>query len=297
LPRSPPLLPESALAASWMHTMLFILEIILAIRYISKFNGHRRFNLLVGFLVANGIVTVIATCAHAWKLIIRQATPPTKHSWPLPVMIICKNITGVIAQCFLVYRYYGLSRSIFITALVVLVIVVSAGAGLTFGIDYLVHPQFGSPIAAMARPISFCINAAIDLIIPLLLIYELRKIKPIYSSTQSFIRRLMVNAASSGCCVALAEILVLVFLWTQPQIILLGCYILAPLYGITVLVNLFVCRSSVPAMQTKTANLTTLDSVQIPGSIDPLDYYGNLDGTGNQSMDCSATNSPWSEKS
>jgi len=292
-----------------LHCMLFIVEIALAIRYFSKFNAHRRFNVVVGFLVANAIVTLIATCAYSWKLLITyRVAPPKRHLWTFSVMVICKNIASTLEQCFLLYRYYGLSRSIFWTALVLLTIVVHLGAGFTIAIDFLVHPTFGYPIGNMARTISFCVNAAIDIVIPILLIWELRGIGAVYSSTQSLVQRLIVNAASSGCCVALAEIFILVLFWTQPHLLLLGCNILGPFYGITVLVNLFVCQSGVPAttaMQTKTANLTTLDSVEVYGSIDPLRFHGHLrdikepsDGTGNQSSDYGVTtaNSPLSEK-
>jgi len=208
-----------------------------------------------------------------------------------------QNITSAIAQCFLLYRYYELSRSIIFTALVIVMIVAQLAAGFTIGIDYLVHPRFGSPVAAMARPIWFCVAAAIDLFIPILLIYELRQIKTTHSSMQSFIRRLIVNFASSGCVVALAEILVLCLFWTGPHLILLGCNVVAPCYGITVLVNLFVCQSkthsAATGMQTKTVNT---DSAQLYGSTPRrlTDIQESSEGTGNQSTDY---NSPWTEKS
>jgi len=297
------MLPESVLAASWLGCMLFVVEIVLCIRYFSKFSGHSRFNLLVGFLVGMAILTVIVTCAHSWKLLItHRVTPPKRHSWPIPMIIICKNITGTVCQCFLAYRYYGLSRSIFITVSIVLVVIIHLGAGFTIAIDYLVHPQFNQPIPAHARPIWFCIAAALDIVIPMLLIYELRQIKTIYSTTRSFIHRLIVNAASSGCVPALVEIFVLVLFWTQPHLILLGCNFVAPCYGITVLINLFICQSKVPsaaAMQTKTANLTTLDSVQldVPTHRGRLgDIQESSETSGIQSTDCSLTQSPGSEK-
>jgi len=132
----------------------------------------------------------------------------------------------------------------------------------------------------MAHTVSFSLGAAIDILIPILLIWELRKIKTTYTHTQSFIRRIIVNAASSGCCVALAEIFSLILFWAQYSVVLLGCAIVGPFYGITVLVNLFVCQRTLAntnTMPTKTANLTTLDSVQLQGSF--RDHLGQTKGS------------------
>jgi len=81
-----------------------------------------------------------------------------------------------------------------------------------------------------------------DILIPILLIWELRKLETTYTSTQSVIRRIIVNFASSGCIVAIAEIFALIIFLTDYKIVLLGCAILSPFYGITVLVNIFVCQ-------------------------------------------------------
>jgi len=294
------LVPESVLAASWIHAMLFFLEIVLAIRYFSQFKGSSRFNLLVVLIMSNATVTLLATFANTWKLLItHRLSPPTQHSWPLPVMIISKNIAATIEQSFLVYRYYGLSKSIFVSSFCVLAIAVHLASGLLTGIEALVHPSFTNPISIMAHTVSFSMGAVIDILIPVLLIWELRKIKTTYAHTQSFIHRIIVNAASSGSCVALAEIFSLTLYWAQYSVVLLGCAIVGPFYGITVLVNLFVCQRKVTpnTMPTKTGNLTTLDSVQIHGSFDPPHYRDHLtygketEGSGDRSTDCVTTSS------
>jgi hypothetical protein len=194
----------------------------------------------------------------------------------------CKNVASAIEQCFLLYRYYGLSRSIFWTTIVFLLILAHLGSGFTLIFDLFIHHQFGRPIVNLTIAISFSLNAAIDIILPVLLTWELRKITAIYSSTQSLIRRIIVNAASSGCCVSLAEVFLLVLVWTQPEVELLGCVLLAPFYGMTVLINLFVCQSSRATVSptTKTGNVTTLDSVRLQMAFHPDHTMESKDGSG-----------------
>jgi len=152
-------------------------------------------------------------------------------------------------------------------------IVVHDAAGLAIAIDTIVHPEFGHPLISLAMTIAFSVSAAIDIFIPMLLIWELRKIKTTRPDMQSLIRRVIVNAVSSGCCVALAEVFLLILFWTHSPYELLGCSTLAPFYPITVLANLFVCQRRVPVPANKTANPTTLDSFQIQRSINKSHFY------------------------
>jgi len=151
-------------------------------------------------------------------------------------------------------------------------IVVHLAAGIVTGVDYLVHPEYGRELATMARTISLVFNAVPDFLIPILLIWELRKIKTSYSSTYSFIHQIIVNAASSGVCVALVEVLLLVLFWTKSEVVLLAWAIVGPLYGITVLINLLVCQrrlTRTTITPSKTVDLTTLDTAVRQGSFNP----------------------------
>jgi len=172
-------------------------------------------------------------------------------------MIICNTIAAVVEQCFLLYRYYGLSKCISLTVLVVLMTITHAVFNFMRAIDFLANTGFDKDTVTT---LAYCFSASVDILIPMLLIWELRKIKTTYSYTQSFIHRVIVNAASAGGCVALCEISVLILFRTVSQAICLNNAALGPLYGITVLVNLFVCQRRVPMptpSQTKTGDLTT----------------------------------------
>jgi hypothetical protein len=244
--------------------MLFTVEFLFVVRYFPKFNvdGPRRFHCVVSLRVVNALVALMATCARSWKLLIIHRTPagppPVQHqSWPLPLMIICNTIAATIEQCYLLYRYYGLSKCISFTVFVVLLIITRGAFGFMWAIGFLGNTRYDMEIVTTA---AYCFSASIDIFIPMLLIWELRKIKTTSACTQSFIRRVIVNASSAGCVVALCEILILILLWTVSSAICLLNAALGPLYGITVLVNLFVCQRRLPRptlSQTKTGNITT----------------------------------------
>jgi hypothetical protein len=278
--------------------MLFLAEIVLAIRYFVRINGPRRFQVVVGVLVTNAVAQLISTTANAWQfLIIYRVTPPTEYLWPIPMMIICKVIAATTEQFFLIYRYYGLSKSMFWTTFVVLTIIAHFTAGIIVGVALFVHPAFTNQLAILANTVTYCLGAAMDILIPILLIWELRKIKPTYSSTQSLIRRIVVNAASSGCIVAIAEIFALVLFLKLFPAVLFGCAIVGPFYGITVLVNLFVCQRSADyptTTRTKSYNLTTLDSVALQTSvIPPHPPNHSSQGQGQEVNDKQSTSEPF----
>jgi len=166
---------------------------------------------------------------------------------------------------FLIYRYYGLSRSKFWTGLVIFLIILHLASGLAVGVDLLAHPEFGRPIVVLANTVSYCVGAFMDILIPILLIWELRKLETTYTSTQSVIRRIIVNFASSGCIVAFAEVFTLLIFLLDYKIVLLGCAILSPFYGITVLVNIFVCQRRISAARTdKTGDIWIPSHYQDP---------------------------------
>jgi len=253
--------------------MLFLVKLTLFVRFFTRFNAPRPFTWVVGFLFANATLALIAVCADTWKLLIiyRSSMPPMKHSWQLPVMKICDVIAATIEQCFLLHRYYGFSRAILPTGLIVFLIPAHVVFGFKSAIELLVHPEFGHPSNNRSTTVAFALGATIDILIPIVLIWELRKIKTNHSHVQSIIHRLIVNAASSGFCVAFAEILLLILFRARPELMPFAATALGPLYGITILVNTFARKQerAPDPSQTKTANLTTLDSFQLQQSINP----------------------------
>jgi hypothetical protein len=255
----------------------------LAARYFTSFKGPRRFDLIVGFLVANAMVYFFVTCANAWKLmVIHIESPPTRHSWPLPLLVIFRNTAATIEQFFLTYRYYGLSKSKFWAISIIFLIIIHLASGMAVGVDLLVNPEFGRPIVVLANTVSYCVGAFMDILIPCLLIRELRKLETTYTSTKSAIRRIIVNFASSGCLVAFGEVFTLIVFLTDYEIVLFGCAILAPFYGITVLLNIFVCQRRMAS-----TNRTMLSGdVWIPSHyMDPLPDQDNSATTQSQNED------------
>jgi len=269
------MLPEAILASSWIHIVLFAVELMLAVRYLSQTDVDVpcRFKAIVGFLLINALAELFAVCAGSWKaLIIPPAIPEMKHSWPLPMMVITTNIASATEQCFLAHRYYRLSGRILLTGFVVLMILVQTTVGLTTALDIVVNPAYGRRFTFIAIHLEYCIGAAVDIFIPILLIYELHPIrKTTYPRTKSLIRRIIVTAVWSGGCVALAQILVLILFWTRRSVMNLACTALGPLYGITILSYLFVWqpKASRATSDTKTGDLSTLPSLHLQPSISP----------------------------
>jgi len=185
------------------------------------------------------------------------------------MLIICNIIASTAEQCFLVHRYYRLSRRTFLTGFSLFMILAQAAAGFAIVVDFISHPEYGRRFSLLAGSVEYCLSAAVDVLIPLLLVYELRQISTTSSHTQSLIRRIIVNAVSTGLFVGVVEMLLLILYWGRTRAIIVACAALGPLYGITVLSNLFVfqrrpCPSTLP---TKTCDLTTLDTLQLQQAV------------------------------
>jgi len=172
------------------------------------------------------------------------------------VMIICNTIAATIGQCFLMYRYYGLSRNGAITALIILTIVTHCTFSFICAIGSVAKTVLDHDMITTA---AYCFSASVDIFIPMLLFWELRRIKTTYSCTRSLIHHMIIKLAATGCCVALCEILILMLFWTASQAISLVNAALGPLYGVTVLVNMFVWQQKAcpTSSQTNTGELTT----------------------------------------
>jgi len=225
-------------------------------------------------VVINALAEFIATCAQSWERLIIYGGSflPMRHSWTVPLMMICNIVASNAEQCLLVHRYYRLSRRMSLTSLVVFMILLQDAAGVTVAVDLILHAEYGRRFTVISATVEYCLSAIVDIFIPILLIWELRKIQPTYSCTKSLIRGIIVTAASSGCCVALAEILLLILFWTRRPVMVLVDAAVGPLYGITVLTNLFVWqrRPCPGTSRAKTDDLTTLDSLQLQQYTYPL---------------------------
>ncbi|EDR07967.1 uncharacterized protein LACBIDRAFT_297505 [Laccaria bicolor S238N-H82] len=88
--------------------------------------------------------------------------------------------------------------------------------------------------------ISACLATAVDVLIPVALVWQLHAIGPVCLE-RSYGRRL-INAISAGCLGGVLSIILIILFWTQRNVYAGAVFPLGGVHCITVLVNLVVCK-------------------------------------------------------
>ncbi|TFK67734.1 hypothetical protein BDN72DRAFT_82792 [Pluteus cervinus] len=268
----------TTIVASWLNLVLYTIELVLALRYLTSYgiHGPRRFNLVVYLLAVNGMLATVSNCAVSWQYMVQSpGILPAVHTWPLSATMFSNLVAATTEQIFLVHRFYVLSGKLYLSASVLILILAHTSVTMVTAIDLLVHPFYGHPLCIITMTVGFCISAAIDVVIPLLLVGDLRKIQTSSMWTQGLIRRICLHSLSTGGAVAVTEVLVIVLFWLQSPYLQVFTAALGRLYGLTIFVNLLVCQrstNSAIAERTITGDLTT--SVGIDTS--QTGHTGNL---------------------
>lgn len=105
-------------------------------------------------------------------------------------------------------------------------------------VEIALQPEFTSELGTTATTVAFCVSVALDLTIPIVLTWKLRQFNSFFQSTKSMIRRITIQAISSGFVVALAGIAFIIMFWTSTPGHLVISGVLGRLYSLTILVNL-----------------------------------------------------------
>ncbi|KAF5371503.1 hypothetical protein D9615_009589 [Tricholomella constricta] len=229
-----------SLVSTWLNLILYSLELALTAIYFHQFPKDAPFVrvMVILFLLADTLGT-ISTCATTWMFAITYANVMvTFNFWTTPVLILTTAVSAMLEQSFLIYRVYALSHCKVVCGFLLLLVVTHVAFSILSSVELSIHPEFGPGIAIMATTVAFCVAAALDILIPIALIWQLRKFTSIFESTKNLVRRLSIKAISSGSVVAITGILFLILFWLQIPEYLIITSTFGRLYSLTVLVNL-----------------------------------------------------------
>ncbi|KAJ7729409.1 hypothetical protein DFH07DRAFT_969544 [Mycena maculata] len=250
-----------SLAASWINCMLFMLEIVLIIRYFQKSSRPLLHRLGVGIMFTFDTICTFAVCAQIYLFILQYACQTV--FLPLPtlrvvaVMLFTTYGTASLEQLFMCYLYFSLTKNWVISGFLVSSIGLHLGASYASAI-LILKTESAEGGALLASKIGAIACAATDGMIASALLYTfivMEKTSAFRVSTRSLLHRLMVIIVTSGAVVAsntLIEMTLLVkgnpgrdpayslFFFAQGRV-----------YALTILVNILV---GIPGKSTQTAN-------------------------------------------
>ncbi|KAJ6502757.1 hypothetical protein C8R47DRAFT_214990 [Mycena vitilis] len=174
-----------------------------------------------------------------------------KIFWTLPLESFANSISGIIVDCYLIYRLHMLSKNIWITlSLCALLLVALGGYFIVFFLLVTRQNVKYQSIEIKGAIIYSIAQAIVDVLIALGLIWKLQSMKSDFKRTNTFLNRLMVGALRTGSVTALCAILVLaIFLHDKSSVLAtLFSFQLAPLYTLTLLFNFNLRRKYVQPM-------------------------------------------------
>ncbi|TFK38085.1 hypothetical protein BDQ12DRAFT_712971 [Crucibulum laeve] len=234
--------------------MLYAAEVILAMQCFAKTSrGRLLLWIVAAMLLMNGAGTTIILINTWLSLISFFGRRPPNDAWSMPVIIITRCVVSVMEKCLLIKRFQKLSKN----QLATIFLFIMVGMHALFDILTVIHAMITriqiTPLGNIAILVSGSFSTALDVMIPLTLIWLLNRISPKSASTERLIYRSLINAISTGGLGAVVGValFILILLKNEASFVLLTS--IGHIYSITVLVNLLIGSSN------KAANTATSD--------------------------------------
>ncbi|KAK7055128.1 hypothetical protein R3P38DRAFT_1345363 [Favolaschia claudopus] len=266
------------LLGSWAASILFGLVLAEAFKYFTAFpNDPWSRKGLVILCLAMTVAALAGDYANTYLPTVTywgNTEALAKVYWPLPLYSIMNTLLSNIVDCYLIYRFYSLSKNIFAT-LFLYALVLLAFAGYLMGFIPLVRGSFSladrenSRIGAM---INFITLSVCDILIAAGLIWKLNSMRSNFAHTNTFIKRVMIGAIQTGSLTSITAILLLITFLNNPQsnIPTFFIFLFAPLYTLTLLMNFNVRRAPGTSGTSKTSesrgngnNNIIMDGIQV----------------------------------
>ncbi|KAJ7844961.1 hypothetical protein B0H13DRAFT_2096020 [Mycena leptocephala] len=261
---------NNLLVTSWINCMLFMLELVLAVRYFQHSSRPLLHRAGIGAMMASDILCTFTICAKIYLVVSLYPSGPP-HGFP--------EFTLQTTALFLCALYFNLTKRRVISAILLFGIVVQLAFSYASAVLILAT---GSPYgwAMLAARIGAISCAVVDSMIAATLLYTFIRMdttSAFRASTHNLLRRLIALFFSSGVIVASTTLLSTILLLNGKSAYLLFFYSQGRVYALTILGNFAV---GVPAQHTPTTTpkLNTITGViTCDQSVDTSNHQTNSD--------------------
>ncbi|KAF8215052.1 hypothetical protein K438DRAFT_2008534 [Mycena galopus ATCC 62051] len=199
------------LASSWVNMMLFMLEIVMCLRYFQRSTFRPlQHKIGVGAIIFFDTLCTISINVDVFAtfLVFIQKESPVALLAPSALTILFTYSTAVIEQFFLCHLYFIITRKRIVSLGLAFLGLVHVGLSFSAAIMLLTSPTNHSLSAITGAGAIAC--GITDLLIAGCLAYELFKIRRSQSSKSGVLRRVFILSVSSGVVVASTTILMMI---------------------------------------------------------------------------------------
>ncbi|KAJ7191162.1 heme peroxidase [Mycena haematopus] len=264
------------LLGTWGASIIFGVVLSEAYKYFVSFptDSWRRKGLVVVVLTF-GSIALIGDYANTYLPVVTfwgDSEAVQKTYWPLPLYSIVNTLLAIVVDCYLVQRFYALSKNIWATMFLYAVLLLAlAGYIVRFIPLVQVSSLTVQTNAKVGATISFICVVVADMLTAAGLIWKLRSMRSSFAQTNSLVNRVMLGALQTGSATSLCSILLLVTFLKNPEsnVPTFFIFLFAPLYSLTLLLNFNIRQSTGPSSTNKTsesrggANTILMDGIQI----------------------------------
>ncbi|KAF9018776.1 hypothetical protein BDZ89DRAFT_1073546 [Hymenopellis radicata] len=241
----------SILIGTWISSMLFMLIIRETITYYTSFKSDALgVKIFVALAVLVDTVSLSGDFAEVYLYTISHWGDLkflSNQTWPFTLYLATTGVTGLLVQSFLVNRYYALTKNWLICVFLTLCIIVSYGGSLATVIILTRFNAYDQRFMIKIPVIVWLTMTSVtDVLIALVLIWQLYNMKTSFKTTEHLIQRLMRAAMQTGSTTSVIAISILVaYLANNTSNVGTAlAFILGRVYILTLLYNLNIRKTS-----------------------------------------------------
>ncbi|KAJ6586201.1 hypothetical protein B0H19DRAFT_1250906 [Mycena capillaripes] len=246
--------------------MLYAIELFLTIRYFHRSSHSLLHKTGVGGMLTFDTICTAAILIRVYNIFLYFPLGVQPHNSSITntigVILLSNYGTASLAQLFLSCLYYNLTKRRFITAFLLLNIVVHLGFSYASAILVL-HFRWSNASATTASKVGAITCSATDIMIATALLSTFVRIEAEASSEQkhySIIRRLIVLIFTSGVAVASVTLFTIILMLEQNRAYTLFYFIQGRMYALTIVGSSY-------AMRNPPESTLTLMSASLPTAI------------------------------
>ncbi|KAF7325020.1 FAD/NAD(P)-binding domain-containing protein [Mycena kentingensis (nom. inval.)] len=236
-----------SLIGSWVNGLLFALEAVLIVHYLSSKTRRPRMHQwgVASLFVADAICSAgICAQVYFWTF---EFGPGrfTMYTNTLIVILLATYATAAMDQMFLTYLFYALTRNRVISAGILFLTAAHTACSYASGFMLIgkTHRPGQTDITFTLTHVGAIACAATDLILAAILAHtflHLERTSAVRVSMHSLLRRLMILVVTSGVLVSSVTLISIVLLLRDYPCYDLFFFVQGRLYALTVLANLFI---------------------------------------------------------
>ncbi|KAJ7149201.1 hypothetical protein C8R43DRAFT_1007463 [Mycena crocata] len=229
------------LIGTWLASLLYGIAVAQAVRYFKAFPNDS--------LARKGLVYAsLLFCLVALVGDYADVYLPTVTFWgnleaiqtQSPLYVTANSFVGTIVNSYLIYRFYSLSKSLWMTLILGLLTLLALSGALLVAIMLTIFSHYSERSKGTTPTLIWIIaSAAADVSIATALIWRLQGMKTTFKETNTLIHRIMLRSIQSGATTSVATLLIIVTYLRKKDSNLptLFCFQLGPLYVLTLLYN------------------------------------------------------------